>query len=295
MRMGKVNSAVLYGVFNHPVDIAVRAGYDKLTDMHNDWIKKMVFGTADETIQAHRGSFKTTCLVVAFAYIIVLFPAKRSIFFRKTDADVAEVMIAVSKLLKSGYFVDLADRLYGARLSVVRSTQAEVSTNLAIGVSGSSQLLGMGCGGSVTGKHADYVFTDDIVTLRDRVSGAERERIKLFYQELQNVKNRGGKVFNTGTPWHKDDAFSMMPNIQRWDCHQTGLMTRKEIEEQRKKMCPSLFAANYELRHIADSDAMFKNAQMFDDPSRPADRHRWAFLSARLRASRFPPRAVRPR
>ncbi len=263
--MEAVKAAILRGVFDHPVDIAERIGYEKLTSLHNLWIRKMVFGTCDETIQAHRGSFKTTCLIVAFAYIIVLFPKKRTMFFRKTDTDVAEVMNATSNVLQSAYFRELARRMYGTDLKVVKSTQTEVSTNLCFGVAGSSQLLGMGCGGSVTGKHADFVFTDDIVTLRDRVSGAERERIKLFYQELQNVKNRGGKIFNTGTPWHKDDAFCLMPSVQKWDCYQTGLMTRAEIEEQRKKMTPSLFAANYELQHIADEEAIFSNAQMFGD------------------------------
>ena len=38
---------------------------------------------------------------------------------------------------------------------------------------------------------------------------------------------------NTGTPWHKDDAFQLMPNIRRWDCWQTGLMSREEIEKVR--------------------------------------------------------------
>ena len=110
-----------------------------------------------------------------------------------------------------------------------RSTQSEVSTNLRQGVSGASQLLGLGCGGSLTGKHADRIFTDDIINVKDRVSAAERNRIKLIYQELQNIRNRGGRIFNTGTPWHKDDAFQLMPNIVRYDCYSTGLITRDEL------------------------------------------------------------------
>ena len=99
------------------------------------------------------------------------------------------------------------------------------------------------------------MFTDDIVNLKDRISKAERDEIKLRYQELQNVKNRGGKIFNTGTKWHKEDAVeTYMPNVKIYTCYDTGLMTRKEIEEIRNKMTPSLFAANYELKHIADED-----------------------------------------
>lgn len=258
-------------VYDCPADIAVKLGYNKLTDLHNKWIKDMVFGTEDETIQAHRGSFKTTCLHISFAFILVLFPGERVIFLRKTDDDVAEVMTATANVLQSEWFQALGRMLYGTDLVITKATQSSVSTNLKQGVSGAPQLLGLGCGGSLTGKHADKVFTDDIVNVKDRVSAAERERIKLLYMELQNIRNRGGRIFNTGTPWHKDDAFQLMPNIRRWSCFETGLMSREDIERVRASMSPSLFAANYELKHIADEDAMFTNAQFFKEPQLLAD------------------------
>ena len=252
-------------IWECPADIAVKLGYDKLTPMHNRWIQEMVFGTEDKTLQAHRGSFKTTCLHISFAFMLILYPAKRIIFIRKTDDDVAEVMAATANVLRSDYFQSIVMTLYGEELLLTKNTQSAVSTNLIQGVSGAAQLIGLGCGGSLTGKHADYVFTDDIINVKDRVSAAERERIKLLYQELQNIRNRGGRIFNTGTPWHKDDAFTLMPNIERHTCYETGLMTREEIETVRKSMSPSLFAANYELKHIADEEAMFTEPQFFKE------------------------------
>ena len=56
-----------------------------------------------------------------------------------------------------------------------------------------------------------------------------------------------------------------MPNVRRYDCYSTGLITRDKLEELRKSMSDSLFAANYELKHIADADAMFKNPQFVKD------------------------------
>lgn len=244
-------------IYECPADIAVEIGYEKMTDLHSAWIRDMVFGEGDKTLQAHRGSFKTTCIILAFAFICILFPSQRTIFLRKTDTDVAEVMKATANVLGTAYFKMIAASLYGVDLRVTVATMSAVSTNLISGVSGASQILGLGCGGSITGKHADRVFTDDIINVRDRVSPAERERIKLIYQELQNIKNRGGRIFNTGTPWHKDDAFTLMPNIVRFDCYQTGLMSQEEIEHIRASMSVSLFAANYELKHIADEEAMF--------------------------------------
>ncbi|WP_223804710.1 hypothetical protein [Lactococcus protaetiae] len=146
----------------------------------------------------------------------------------------------------------------------IKATTTEIDTNLKESNKGTSQLLALGIGASITGKHADIVITDDIVNLKDRVSRAERERTKTQYQELQNVKNRGGRFINTGTPWHKEDAITGMPNVKRFDCYQTGLITKEQLEHLRQSMTASLFAANYELKHIADKDAMFTQATFTD-------------------------------
>ncbi|MCJ7839969.1 hypothetical protein MUB24_03380 [Lederbergia sp. NSJ-179] len=48
-----------------------------------------------------------------------------------------------------------------------------------------------------------------------------------------------------------------MPNVIRYDCYQTNLINKEQLQHLRDSMSPSLFAANYELKHIADADAMF--------------------------------------
>lgn len=232
-------------------------GFNDLTGLHNDWLKSFLFSKEDQTLLAHRGSYKTTTLAIAIAFLIVLYPQKNIIFFRKTDTDVTEIINQVSKLLQSAYFMKLVFVLYGVTLLLIKDTNGEIDTNLHANNKGTSQLVGMGIGTSITGKHADIVITDDIVNISDRVSRAERERTKLQYQELQNVKNRGGRFINTGTPWHKDDAIALMPNVKRFDCYSTGLITKEQLKALRDSMTPSLFAANYELKHIADEDAMF--------------------------------------
>ena len=52
------------------------------------------------------------------------------------------------------------------------------------------------------------MITDDICNKDDRVSRAEWERTKLQYDELKNIRNKGGRIINLGTPWHKEDVFS---------------------------------------------------------------------------------------
>lgn len=251
---------------NEPYKIGQLCGFKDLTELHNEWLKMMIYGDEEFTLLAHRGSYKTTCLSICFAFIIVLFPYKTIIFVRKTDDDVIEVIKQVSNLLKTSIFQTIALRLYGCEIKFTQDTSFKLDTSLNTSTKGMVQLLGIGSSGSLTGKHADIVVTDDIVNLKDRISRAERERVKNVYMELQNVKNRGGRIFNTGTPWHKEDCIATkMPNKITYDCYSTGLIDREKLEQIRQSMTPSLFSANYELKHIADADALFTNPKFTND------------------------------
>ena len=244
-----------------PYKIGHFVGFKDLTELHNTWLKSFLYGKEDITLLAHRGSYKTTDLSLFLAIHAVIKPNETVDFFRKTDTDVTEVMNQTAKILKTGAMQEVVRVLYGTDLILEKETANEIHTNLCTSTKGASQILGLGIATSITGKHADIVVTDDIVNLKDRISKAERETTKIQYMELQNIKNRNGRFINTGTPWHKDDAISIMPNVKRYDCYNTGLITRKKLEELRQSMSDSLFAANYELKHIADKDAMFKDPE----------------------------------
>lgn len=253
---------------NEPYIMGHFLGFKDLTALHNDWLINWLYGTEDTTTQAHRGSYKTTDLALFIALNMMIHRNENIIFLRKTDVDVTEVVRLVSKIIKSGAYIKLCRLIWNCDPVIIRETASELHTNLYRGQGGASQLVGMGVNGSLTGKHSDVVITDDIVNIKDRISRAEREHTKLIYMELQNVKNRGGRIINTGTPWHKDDAFSLMPNLKRFDCYTTGLMSKEEIQHLRSMMSPSLFACNYELKHIADENALFTDAKFTSDVSR---------------------------
>ena len=240
-----------------PVRFAHMAGFTLLGDIHNGWIRDMVLGKEDDTLQAHRGSYKTTCVSLALALTVMLLPNKRNLFLRKTNTDVKEIIGQTAKILQSPYAQYFVQSIYGQPLHFTKLTENEIMTNLTSDIRGTSQLVGQGIESSITGKHYDNIFTDDIVSVEDRTSAIARNRTKTVYQELQNVKNRGGRIFNIGTPWHKDDAFLLMPPARKFDCYTTGLITEGELTKIREKMTASLFAANYELRHVAAEDVIF--------------------------------------
>lgn len=250
-----------------PLKYAKMLGFDKLTQMHEQWLIDMVKGKEDGTLMAHRASYKTTCVSIALAELIILLPNHRTMFMRKTDSDVKEVIKQVQKIISDPHTQYIVQCIYGVNLKFTNQSATEISTNLTNDIRGTSQLVGIGTGCSLTGKHFDRIFTDDIINVNDRTSRAERERTKMVYQELQNIKNRGGKIFNTLTPWHKEDASTLMPSPKKYDCYSTGLISKEELQKIRNSMVPSLFAANYELRHIASENVIFTDPQTGADDS----------------------------
>ena len=254
--------SVLRWMREHPAQIGRWCGFDRLRDdLHDGWMRDMIDGEEDMTLLAHRGSYKTTCLSVSLAIKLATDPMRNYIFMRKSEDDVKEIIGQVRKIILSEPFRYLTAKAYGEEYGPVKLVQASstaITTDVYAAAKGAAQLLGIGTSGSITGKHSDEVITDDIVNTTDRTSKAERDRIIRVYDELQNIKNPGGRIINTGTPWHKEDAISLrMPNVQRFDCYTTGLLDDEKIAQLRQSMEPSLFAANYELQHIASGNALF--------------------------------------
>lgn len=243
---------------HYPYLIARDVGFSDVREKpHNDWMKHIICDEGDYTLLAHRGSYKSSVLSVCIALMMLVFPWKNIIFLRKADNDVSEMIRMVRKALESDVFRKLSIVLYKRPIALVKASESEITTNLYKSASGSSQLLGIGIKSSITGKHADIVITDDICNISDRISKAERDRTKLQYQELQNVRNRGGRIINTGTKWHGDDVFSLIDNIDICDCYHTGLIPDDKLQQIKDSMIPSLFSCNYELRIIASEDVIF--------------------------------------
>ena len=149
--------------FDHPEKIGHEVGFTDMTNLHGKWIQKMVFSGKDYTLQAHRGSYKSSCLAVAISIILIYYPRRNIIFLRKTDSDVSEMLGMVSKILRSVIFQDMVREMYGKELIVTAESMNHLSTNLWKSPMGAQQLQGLGLKSSITGKHAHYVITDDIV------------------------------------------------------------------------------------------------------------------------------------
>lgn len=243
-----------------PVVFAEMLGYTLLQPkIHDKWIRKMAFSEEDFTLQAHRNSYKTTCMIIAIAMRMILFPNEPNLLIRKDADSTSEVVRAVRRILLHPVSQDMSKAVNRKSIVLLKDKQDELQTNLVTDFGKKeSQLLANGAQSfSITGKHFPRIYTDDIVTLKDRVSRPAREQTDLVYQELQNVRSKYSTLVNTGTPWHKNDTFRLMPEPEKWDVYTTGILSEEQIAVKKEGLTLSLFCANYELKHVADEDSYF--------------------------------------
>lgn len=207
----------------HMVGRMLGTGYDLLEPIHSEWIKTWVLNPQGFRVtvhQAHRDSFKSTCLRLCIAILLVLNPLLTIILLRKSEDAVKELVNGVSKILDTPLFQTFINILHPdivkkGGFKKTTDTALSIDTNLNTSLSGEFQLRGLGLGSPLTGKHAALIITDDIVTTDDRESEAERRSTIAKYQELMNIlsNNKGfsdTRILNIGTPWHEEDAFALM-------------------------------------------------------------------------------------
>ena len=53
-------------IINEPVKIGHWIGFNDLIDMHNDWLKMMMFSKQDETLLAHRRKLQNNLFVNSY-------------------------------------------------------------------------------------------------------------------------------------------------------------------------------------------------------------------------------------
>ena len=247
------------GLLEQPHKLGHLLGFTDLQPFHSEWIKAYWLGS--DALQAHRNSFKTTsCIEVGYLWYSLLYPESTVLLIREEMTNAMNTVVAISQLLQGPEMLYLYRELYGIKDFVLKKDNKDsivLPTKRVVTIEGS--LDSSGVGSSLTGRHYDKIICDDIITVKDRISKATRDQKKLFIMELENIKKSSGSISISGTPWHKDDGFSLFDNIRKFpigSIHIPG-MTAERVEEIRKRTTASLFAANYMLKHISNENRIF--------------------------------------
>lgn len=250
----------LIEIREHPHLLGHLAGFTKLTEMHSQWILYIWDCEIERCLQAHRDSYKTTAIDVTGAIWWLLFHGDDRIgIIRKNYTDAANTLNVIRNSMKKQIIRELFKTAYGSypEFKIQRAEKLEFTFKRTNTQEGSVNAYGLS---GLTGKHLDKIICDDFVDLNDRISPAKREHTILCIQEIRtNVIESGKCVSFIGTPWHKNDAWSILPIPLQYDVYSTKLLTNLQIEDKRKKTTPSLFAANYLLKHESDEGKLFQN------------------------------------
>lgn len=216
-------------------------------------------------MQAHRGSYKTTAIIIVGAIWYLTFVNYDHTIgtLRKSDTEAQKIGRTVREHFEGPNLRVVYEYLFRIK-SLKTSSWSNSSITLSVKKShtpeGSFEARGKST--SITGTHWDVILPDDLVTLKDRVSQAERESTKEIIYELENnVLNPGGLICYSGTPWHKMDAWEKMPKPVQYPIGSIALphVTPEYIKKLKSRTPASLYAANYELKHIASEKAEFSD------------------------------------
>ena len=262
---GYFTSEHLRIIWENPHILGWMAGYKDLTEVHSEWVKYIWYSGANNSLWAHRGSYKTSGVtVIGAVHNMLFYPDRTRMIVRKSHTEAVDTVADIAKIMRLPEIRELFNFAHGEfpEFTLERVGEGKIDFNFRKKASIAPSIIGMGSSSPLTGKHADFVLGDDISTLRDRLSRAEREYSKHVWRELiTNVVNRTGNCCYIGTPWHPDGIESIIPPPLKFDHKKTGLITPEKLAELKTLTTPTLFSCNYELEFVADENALFKNPQ----------------------------------
>lgn len=236
-------------------------GKDKLTEQHSEWIKYVWDSKEHRSLQGHRGSYKTTAVTeIGIIWWLLFHPNDRIALIRKPYTEAAKTLRTVKDYFKLEVIQALFYFAHGMIPAFRQAKENSLILNFKKTITKEGSADAYGVGGNITGNHYDKIICDDFVTLKDRVSKAERESTKEFIREvITNIVDPGKQCGFIGTPWHKSDSWEVVPDPAKYDVDSTGILSDIDKEEKRSRTTSVLWAANYLLKHIVREDAIFSD------------------------------------
>jgi hypothetical protein len=254
---------MLEKIADQPHIIGWIAGRTKLTPLHSDWIKYIWTSGKSVSLMAHRGSYKSTAIVMIGAVWYMLFnPDVRIAVVRKTYADAVDATATIAKIMEMPEIRELFRFAHGTYPEFTKRREGAISFNFKKTVTPEGSVTAYGLNSPLTGRHFDFILCDDISTLKDRLYRAEREYTANIWRELAtNIIDRGKSCCYIGTPWAKEGVEAIIPPPKKYSVHDCNLISPQELEQIRSTTTPALYSANYELKFVSDEDALFSDPQ----------------------------------
>lgn len=255
-----LNQEMIDYIYKNPFILGQMLGYKDLTEDHNNWIIDLWLNDKDQTLQAHRNSYKTSAiLVTGTIWYLLFFPETTIAIIRKSETGASAILQEITKHYLSETIRYIYKEWFDVEFILKDYNQTKLNIPTRKNITKEFNIEIFGKGTNITGSHFKKIMIDDIITEKDRYSKAERESTKNYIRELKNIKTIDGIIIATGTPWHPDDAFTILPPAKKFPIGSIKIkgFTEDKIKELQQGMTPSLYTANYLLKHIADENRLF--------------------------------------
>jgi hypothetical protein len=253
------NNNTLIQIRKQPHLLGHMVSETKLTELHSKWIKDV--WENNKPLMAHRGAYKTTAVTqIGPVWWLLFHPNDRIAIYRKPYTEAANILNTIRKYFELEQIIKLFTFAHKKEPRFIRKKESVLTFNFKKKITKEGSINAYGIEKIRTGTHFEKAICDDFVVLEDRISKATRDKTKEPIRELiTNIMDPGQHAGFVGTPWHKDDAWQLVPNPKKYTNKQTKILTKKELEEKKSKTTAQLFAINYELKHISSDDAIFKD------------------------------------
>lgn len=271
-------------IFDQPHILGNFLGYNELSHQDDALIHRLWRSKKDEFYLGHRGSYKTTKLTIVGSIWHHYFKAQDPMLLsRKTYTNSCDTLEEIAGHYRGPKIKELYRKTRGIpnfKLRVDRRGKIVLPTKKRDTKEGSIDCAGVDS--PVTGQHYPKQINDDLSTRKDRWSKAARADTRNYYEEQQNLRNPGGTIITWGTMWHREDIAHIEVD-GKW-VERPGLIkdpvgtieipgfTAEYIKQLRASMSAAMYAAQYDLKIIADSDRLFPDPKEDEWPEKAEPR-----------------------
>ena len=263
----EINEEFLKLVIDQPHYLGWLMGKDKLIPLHSEWIKYCWDSNEPRALQAFRGGYKSTAIdTVGCVRNFLVNPNERVALIRKSYNDSCTIVSAVKQAMELPQIKKLFEVAHGFTPKATMAKEGKLRYNFKSTITPEVSLTAHGLESSLTGMHYDRIICDDIITLKDRISRAERDKTKEMVNEIAtNIIDPGKGSIWIGTPWHRDDAWNEInkfADIAMYPLSKNNFLGEEAAAQKKRTTTPFLYAANYELEIRKDENSLFTDPKM---------------------------------
>lgn len=228
------------------------------------------------------------------------FTVVNSLWLIGNNPNIRILIVSASAMQAQGFLREIKDKIlkspkyrqvFGDLFPEEANSPGEKWTSSEIIVRRSSShkdptVTALGSGGPILSKRADVIICDDILSVENTRTSAQREKIKQWYNEvLLPVLEPDGVVINIGTAWNLEDLLheqvknpradvrkrykAILPNgeslwPERWPI--------EKLQELKEETGSIAFSKSYLNEAISSEDAVFKSSWIDEAKKKGRDR-----------------------